>query len=72
MPFSEAENFDYDTALLIEDERKDYGEKRIIAYGYIGKRLHVLCFKPMSQTRTRIISLRKGNKREEKFYEENI
>jgi uncharacterized DUF497 family protein len=71
LAFTEAERFDYDTALRIEDMRKDYGERRIIAYGYIGSRLHVLCFKPIARLHIRIISLRKANKREEKFYAEN-
>ncbi|MDR3424581.1 MAG: BrnT family toxin [Alphaproteobacteria bacterium] len=71
LPFSEAEKFDYDTALRINDLRKDYGERRIVAYGYIGTRLHVLCFKPIADCHIRVISLRKANKREEKFYAEN-
>lgn len=71
LAFTEAERFDYDTALLIEDIRKDYGEQRIIAYGYIESRLHVLCFKPLGHLHIRVISLRKANKREEKFYEEH-
>ena len=71
LPFTKAGQFDHETALLVEDMRKDYGEQRILAYGYIGSRLHVLCFKPINRSHIRVISLRKANKREEKFYEEN-
>lgn len=66
--FALAEQFDYDTALNVEDARKNYGETRIVAYGLIGKRLYVMCFKPMGPAHIRIISLRKANKREEKIY----
>lgn len=72
LPFSEARQFDFDTAIRVEDTRKDYNEQRIVAYGFIGTRLHVLCFKPIAPLHIRVISLRKANKREEKFYEKTI
>ncbi|GLC93784.1 hypothetical protein Tamer19_31920 [Cupriavidus sp. TA19] len=43
--------------------RRDYGEPRYIAVGYLGGRLHVLCFTETS-TGIRVISLRKANQRE--------
>ena len=67
--FTEVEAFEFDTAIRVEDTRKDYGETRVIAYGYIGSRLHVLCFKPLGKRHIRVISLRKANKREERVYE---
>jgi uncharacterized DUF497 family protein len=70
LPFIEAGRFEYETAIRVQDLRKDYGEPRIVAYGYIGTRLHVLCFKPIGQLHVRVISLRKANKREEIFYVE--
>ena len=66
--FTEVRRFDFETAVRVEDLRKDYGEQRIVAYGYIGNRLHVLCFKPLGGINIRVISLRKANKREEKSY----
>jgi len=44
-PFSKAGDFDFATSVRVEDVRRDYKETRIVAYGFIGKRLHVLCFK---------------------------
>lgn len=70
--FVEAELFDFETAIRAEDERKDYGETRIVAYGFIGKRLHVMCYKPLAGFDIRVISLRKANRREVKIYEKNI
>jgi uncharacterized DUF497 family protein len=65
LPFIEAGRFDFETAIRVQDLRKDYGEQRILAYGYIGNRLHALCFKPIGQLHLRVISLRKANKRGE-------
>jgi uncharacterized DUF497 family protein len=60
--------FDFKTAMVMTDNRKDYGEIRQVAYGFIDTRLFVLCFVVRSN-KFRIISLRKANKREIKNYE---
>jgi uncharacterized DUF497 family protein len=65
--FSAADDFDWDSAIVREDIRRDYGEQRFIAYGRIGSRLHVLVFTPRSGMR-HIISLRKANEREIRRY----
>jgi uncharacterized DUF497 family protein len=70
LPVIEAGRFEYGTAIRVRDLRKDYGEPRMVAYGYIDTRLHVLCFKPIGHLHFRIISLRKANKKEERFYVE--
>jgi uncharacterized DUF497 family protein len=46
-----------------EDDRKDYAERRMIAYGTIAGRLHVCVYTVRGETR-RIISLRKANHKE--------
>jgi len=65
-------DFDFTTAIRAEDKRKNYGEQRIVAHGFIEERLYVLCFKPLGENYIRIISLRKANKREIKIYEKTI
>ena len=65
--FQEAESFEWETATIAVDSRKHYGETRFVAHGYIGLRLHVMVF-ALRETSVRIISLRKANKREEKYY----
>jgi uncharacterized protein len=67
--FLAALNFDFDTAMEWEDERSNYGETRMLALGYIGPRLHVLCYKSIGTAMIRVISLRKANARERKWYE---
>ncbi len=66
--FDTANNFEWDTALVIEDTRKDYGEPRYSAIGFINDRLHVLVFTLRNEA-IRIISLRKANKRGVKRYD---
>jgi uncharacterized DUF497 family protein len=68
LPFSLAEFFDWESAFVIVDNRKDYGEIRYIALGFIHDRLHVMCFTRIKKM-LRIISLRKANKREGVVYE---
>ena len=68
--FRDALRFDWDSAQLTNDTRREYGEARIIAVGRIGPRVHVLVFTPRAE-RIRIISLRKANDRETRRYEEN-
>jgi len=53
--------------MVVEDVRNDYQEVRFQAIGFIGDRLHVLVFTPRGKV-TRVISLRKANRREERHY----
>jgi len=61
--FAIVQNFDFETALVLRDNRKNYGEERYRAYGTINGRLHALVF-TRREGRIRVISLRKSNTRE--------
>ncbi len=50
--------------LEIEDTRKDYGETRIICYGYLMGRMVVVGYTPRGDAR-HVFSMRKANAREE-------
>jgi uncharacterized DUF497 family protein len=63
LSFELAREFDWDTALIVEDVRRHYGERRYQATGKIGTRLHVLVFTVRTDT-IHVISLRKANERE--------
>ncbi len=58
---------DWTTALIDEDTRADYGERRFRALGFIAERLYVTIFTPRDGM-LHIISLRKANPREVKLY----
>ncbi len=66
--FELATAFEWDSALIIEDVRRDYGESRFQALGRIEKRLYMLVFTPR-EGKVHVISLRKANEREVKRYE---
>ena len=68
--FEIAVKFNWQTCVTILDCRNDYTEERFISTGFIEERLHVLVWTKRKE-KVRIISLRKANKREVKFYEEN-
>ena len=51
-------------ALHVDDTRFDYGERRVICYGRVGKRLYVAVYAERGDE-MRIISVRKANEREQ-------
>lgn len=65
-----AQEMDWDRMLIRPDKRFDYGEHRLCGLGAIGRRLHFVVFVDRSNER-RVISLRKANFREMKFYAAN-
>ncbi len=69
LPFSMAADFDFSTVRVVEDQRNDYSERRFVALGYLGSRVHVLGFTPIVDG-IRVISLRKANRREVKIYDQ--
>lgn len=67
--FERAAEFDFGTAVIAQDTRKPYPEVRFVAVGFLGQRLHVLCFTPVAGG-IRVISFRKANAREVRDYEQ--
>ena len=64
-------DFEWDHAVIDEDQRKNYREVRYRAIGQVKGRVHVLVFAIRSDV-FRIISLRKANRREERYYVRTI
>ena len=56
--------FDGET-LELEDRRQDYGETRIICYGYLAERMVVVGYMPRGNDQ-HVFSMRKANGREKK------
>ncbi len=65
--FDFVEKFEWDSALVMEDKRVDYGENRFNALGWVNDRLYQLTF-TLRDDVIRVISLRKANRREIKNY----
>jgi hypothetical protein len=67
--FELAAQFDFGAAAIEQDTRKPYPEDRFVAVGFLGTRLHVLCFTPVAGG-VRVISFRKANARKARDYEQ--
>ena len=65
--FAAMESFDWEEAVVLRDDRRDYGEPRYMAFGIIESRLYCVWFTKRSRT-YRIIGIRKANRREVKKY----
>lgn len=70
MTFELARDFEWDKMVLMIDTRHDYGEVRFQALSYVYDRLCVLIYTKRNGI-LRVISLRKANNREMKFYAKN-
>lgn len=65
--FHEADDFEWQIALVQVDARKHYGETRFQAAGLMGTRLFLMVF-ILRETAVRLISLRRANRREVRRY----
>jgi uncharacterized DUF497 family protein len=54
------------------DDRFDYGEKRFTTLGLLAGRVVVIAHTPRATDVTRIISMRKANRREQKIYQKRL
>jgi uncharacterized DUF497 family protein len=68
LSFERARDFDFPGAVQRVDTRRDYGERRLVALGYLDRRLHALCYIE-TVTGIRVISFRRANPREIRGYE---
>lgn len=68
LEFALVAELDWTSAMIDEDTRQAYGERRFRVLGYIRERLYALVFTPRAG-KLHIISLRKANVREVKRHE---
>ena len=64
--FADMARFDWDSSLHIASDFQDF-EQRDVVLGLIGFDVVVVCYTQRGE-RTRVITLRKANKREEKLF----
>ena len=57
--------------VTFEDGRFDYGEERLITLGLVDGRVVIIAHAPRGEA-TRIISMRKANRHEQKIYQERL
>jgi uncharacterized protein len=58
--------------LTLEDDRFDYGERRLITLGLLVGRVVIIAHTARGDDATRIISMRKANRREQEIYQERL
>jgi uncharacterized DUF497 family protein len=71
LSFEDAESVFSGPCVTFEDDRFNYGEERLITLGLLAGRLVVIAHTPRDEG-TRVISMRKGNWREQKIYQERL
>ena len=69
--FEDAEQVFSGPCVAFVDDRFDYGEERCITLGLLAGRLVVIAHAPRDEG-MRIISMRKGNRREQEIYQERL
>ena len=69
--FEDAERVLSGPCITFVDDRFDYGEERLITLGLLAGRLVVIAHTPRDEV-TRIISMRKGNRREQETYQKRF
>lgn len=72
LDFADAEQVLTGACVTFADDRFDYGEKRLISLGVLAGRTVVIAHSPRGDDATRIISMRKANRREQKIYQERL
>jgi len=70
LSFVLAAELEWETALVVEDTRRDYGELRLRVLALLHGRLHAIVVTPR-RDELRVISFRKANRKEEKLYEQH-
>ena len=68
LPFDLVAQLDWETAVSVEDTRKDYGERRLRVLAFLGDRLHAAVI-TMRGDAIHVISFRKANEKEVRRYE---
>lgn len=72
LSFADAEQVWTGPCVTFVDDRFDYGEKRLISLGLLAGRLVIIAHAPRGDDITRIISMRKANRREQKIYQKRL
>ena len=70
--FADAEQVLSGSCVTFVDDRFDYGEERLITLGLLAGQTVVVAHAPRGDDITRIISMRKANRHEQKIYQKRL
>jgi uncharacterized protein len=71
LDFRDAEQVCTGPCVTFEDSRFDYGEERLITLGLLAGRVVIITHAPRGDA-TRVISMRKANRREQEIYHKRL
>jgi uncharacterized protein len=71
LSFERVADLDWDTAVIVVDTRRDYGEPRLRVMARLDGVLHAAVVTPRGRD-LRVISFRRANKREVKLYGKKV
>jgi uncharacterized protein len=69
LSFERVAELDWDTALIVQDTRRNYGEPRLRVIARLGRRMHVAVVTPRGED-LRVISFRRASRKEVRLYGE--
>jgi len=69
LSFELVAELEWDTAVAMEDTRRDYGERRMRVLAFLGMRLHAAVVTYRDDA-VHVISFRRANKKEVRWYDE--
>ncbi len=72
LDFADAATVFTGPCVTFADSRFDYGEVRLITLGLLAGRVVIIAHAPRGDDTTRIISMRKANRREQKIYQTRL
>ena len=72
LDFADAEQVLTGPSVTFADSRIDYGEERLLTLGLLVGRVVIIAHAPRADHITRIISMRKANRREQKIYQKRL
>jgi uncharacterized protein len=72
LDFADAEQVLAGPCVTFVDSRFDYGERRFITLGLLAGRVVIIAHTLRGEDITRIISMRKANRREQKIYQKRL
>jgi uncharacterized protein len=72
LDFADAEQVLSGPCVTFVDDRFDYGEERLNTLGLLAGRVVFIAHAPRGSDITRIISMRKANRREQKIYKKRL
>jgi uncharacterized DUF497 family protein len=72
LDFADAEQVLTGPCVTFVDSRIDYGEVRLMTLGLLAGRVVVIAHAPRGEDTTRIISMRKANRREQEIYQKRL